>query len=68
MPSNACQVHKLPKDETALLEPKATGSIKNIKNRNVQDTKHLKEKASADIQHQSKVISSYEPSQLVLMI
>ena len=67
MPNNACQVHKVPKDEMALLDLKVTGRIKNIKKHCVQKTNHQKEKALADI-HQSKVINSYELPQLILMI
>ena len=69
MPNNACQVHKVPNDEMALPHPKATGNTKNMtkKDQN-KNTNHRKEKALADIQHQSKAMHSYEQLQLIRMI
>ena len=68
MPNNACQVHKVPNDEMALPDPKATGNTKNIKKDHDQKTNHRKEKALADIPHQSKAMHSYEQLQLIRMI
>ena len=63
MPNNACQVHKVPNDEMA---PRATGNTKNKKDH--EKIKHRKEKALADIPHQSKAMQSYEQLQLIRMI
>ena len=49
MLNNACLVHKVPKDEMVLLEPKVIGSIRKIKKDTDQNINYLKEKELVDI-------------------